>query len=84
MRHSENRIDYLNDSPAKILFGICFPLIIVNLLLILTTTLTNELYSKFVGPVAFSVTGYLSAITNTFSGIISSIVTAAWIKTAFY
>lgn len=75
-------INYLTDSPSKILGSICFPLVIVNVLLALTTTLTNQLYSRFVGQDAFSVTGYLSAVTTAFANIVASVMTAAWIKTA--
>ncbi len=80
--HSAKTIQYHTDSPAKILFAICFPLVLVNVVLAVTTTWTNQLYSQFVGPDAFSVTGYLSTATTAFSGILSSIVSAAWIKTA--
>ncbi len=75
-------IQYHTDSPAKILFAICFPLVLVNVVLAVTTTLTNQLYSQFVGQDAFSVTGYLSAVTSAFAGVIGSVVSAAWIKTA--
>ncbi len=82
MGKSPKTIQYHTDSPAKILFAICFPLVLVNVVLAVTTTLTNQLYSRFVGPEAFSVTGYLSAVTTFFSGMVASVVSAAWIKTA--
>lgn len=75
-------INYLTDRPAKILFSICFPLVGVNLLLWITTTWTNQLYSRYVGADAFAITGYLSAVTTAFANIVSSIMLAAWIKTA--
>lgn len=83
MRHT-GRIDYLNDSPSSVLCSICLPLIVVNIVLAFTTTLTNELYSRFVGQSVFSVMGYLSAVTTSFGSIISSVMSAAWIKTAHY
>lgn len=82
MRSTAHTIDYQNDSPAKILFSICAPLIGVNILLALTTTLTNQLYSQFIGTEAFSVTGYLTAAITAFANIVSSMMTAAWIKIA--
>ncbi len=82
MRLSSHAIDYQNDSPARILFSICAPLIGVNVLLAFTTTLTNQLYSQFIGTEAFSVTGYLNAAITAFANIVSSIMTAAWIKIA--
>lgn len=77
-------IDYLNDSPFKVLKSICLPLIGVNIVLAFTSLLTNELYSRFVGEQVFSVTGYLSAVTTSFGSIISGIMFAAWIKTAHH
>lgn len=75
-------IQYHTDHPAKILFAICFPLVLVNVVLAVTTTWNNQLYSQFVGPDAFSIIGYLSAVTTAYAGIIGSVVSAAWIKTA--
>ena len=75
-------INYLTDNPARILYSICIPLIGVNLLLWLTTTWTNQLYSRFVGPEAFAVMGYLSTVTTAFANIVSGVMSAAWIKTA--
>lgn len=77
-------LDYLNDHPAKILAAICFPLILVNVVLAFTTMLTNELYSKFIGEEFFAVSGYLSAVTSSFSSIITSVMSAAWIKIAHH
>lgn len=82
MKKASKSIDYHADSPGKILFAICFPLVLVNVVLAVTTTWTNQLYSLFVGPEAFAVTGYLSAVTTAFSSIIGSVMSAAWIKTA--
>ena len=75
-------INYLADNPTRILYAICIPLIGVNLLLWLTTTWTNQLYSRFVGSEAFTVTGYLSTVITAFANIVSSVMSAAWIKTA--
>lgn len=77
-----SRIDYLNDSPSSVLCSICLPLIVVNIVLAFTTTLTNELYSRFVGQSVFSIMGYLSAVTTSFGSIVTSVMSAAWIKTA--
>lgn len=78
------KIHYLTDRPSKILLSICLPLVIVNVLLALTTTITNQLYSRFVGQNAFSVMGYLGAVTTAFVNIIASVMIAAWIKTAHH
>lgn len=84
MSKQTNRIDYVSISPQKALFTICFPLILVNILLACTTTLTNTLYSTYIGQDAFSVMGYLTIITTAFGSIMGSIVSASWIKTAYY
>lgn len=84
MGYKQKSIDYLNDSPAKVLISICLPLILVNVVLAFTSLLTNELYSNFVGERVFSVMGYLSAVTTSFSSIVSSIMFAAWIKIAHH
>ncbi len=82
MARTAKAIQYHTDSPAKILYAICFSLVLVNVVLAVTTTLTNQLYSRFVGTEAFAVTGYLSTVTTAFAGVIGSVVSAAWIKTA--
>lgn len=82
MRKCETTIHYLSDPPGKILFSICFPLSIVSLMLILTGTINNLLFSRYVGDAAFSVPGYLNAALIIFANIIGSVWTAAWIKTA--
>ncbi len=82
MARPAKTIQYHTDSPAKILFAICFPLVLVNVVLAFTTTWTNQLYSRFVGQDAFSILGYLSTVTTAYAGIIGSVVSAAWIKTA--
>ena len=79
MYTSSHKINYLSDSPLKILVSICMPLIGVNILLALTTTVTNQLYSFFIGPDAFAVTGYLNTAITAFSNIVASIMSSAWI-----
>lgn len=75
-------INYLTDRPSKILLSVCLPLVIVNVFLAFTTTVTNQFYSRFIGQDAFTVTGYLNAVTTAFANIVASVMTAAWIKTA--
>lgn len=84
MHRSPKTIDYLNDTPLKVLISICLPLIGVNVVLAFTSLLTNALYSHFVGEQVFSVMGYLSAVTTSFGSIISGIMFAAWIKIAHH
>lgn len=84
MQRKHKHINYLHDSPFSVLLAICFPLIGVNIVLAITSLLTNELYSNFVGEHVFSIMGYLSAVTTSFGSIISGIMYAAWIKTAHH
>lgn len=84
MRHKQRHIDYLHGSPFKSLFAICFPLIGVNIVLAITSLLTNELYNRYVGDHVFSIMGYLSAVTTSFGSITSGIMFASWIKIAHH
>lgn len=82
MRVSGQSTDYLRISPSRALWSVCAPLILVNLVLAVTTTLTNRLYSQYAGQTYFTVTGYLSVATTLFVNVVSSVYTAAWIKIA--
>jgi len=82
MARQSRKIDYLHDSPLRVIASVAFPLIVVYLVQTLVTALTNELYSSFVGPVAFSVTGYLNPVIAAFINVVNSMASAAWIKTA--
>lgn len=82
MRVSGQSTDYLHISPSRALWSVCAPLILVNLVLAVTTTLTNRLYSQYAGQTYFTVTGYLSVATTLFVNVVSSVYTAAWIKIA--
>lgn len=82
MRASVSKPDYLRLRPMQALGQICLPLILVNAVLAVTSTLTNKLYSQYAGQTYFTVTGYLSVVTTLFISIVSSVYTAAWIKIA--
>ncbi len=82
MRVSGKSTDYLRISPSRALWSVCAQLILVNLVLAVTTTLTNRLYSQYAGQTYFTVTGYLSVATTLFVNVVSSVYTAAWIKIA--
>ena len=75
MRVSGQSTDYLRISPSRALWSVCAPLILVNLVLAGTTTLTNRLYSQSAGQTYFTVTGYLSVATTLFVNVVSSVYT---------
>ena len=82
MRVSGQSTDYLRISPSRALWSVCAPLILVNLVLAVTTTLTNRLYSQYAGQTYFTVTGYLSVATTLFVNVVSSVYTAAPVRPA--
>lgn len=84
MKQEQKKIDVLKDSPIRVLFSICMPLIFVSILSIFTTSITNDIYSKYVGQIFFAVTGLISLATTAFAGIIEGIVSAGWIKVAMF
>ena len=84
MLRNSRKIDFLRDKPVSILLRLCLPLIVVNLVQIFTTMLTNSLYSLFVGETLFTVIGYLSTVTDAYLSLTYSVMSAAWIKTAHY
>lgn len=57
MRHRARKINYLEDSPLSILMAVCGPLIVVNLVQVFTTFLTNGIQSRYVGQEYFTVLG---------------------------
>lgn len=79
--HSK-KINFLQDKPLSILVRLCLPLILVNLIQIFTTMLTNSIYSNYVGETLFTVIGYLSTVTETYMYLTYSVMSAAWIKMA--
>lgn len=81
---SSLEIDVLSDNPIKVLFSICLPLVLVSILSIFTTSVTNGIYSKYVGQMLFTVMGLLNLVTTIFANIISSMASAGWIKTAAF
>lgn len=82
MRYRGKTIDYLQISPFRALCAICLPLFLVNVVSILSGTISNSLYSHYAGQTYFTVTGYLSVATTLFVNIISSVYIASWIKIA--
>lgn len=82
MRHRARKINYLEDSPLSILMAVCGPLIVVNLVQVFTTFLTNGIQSRYVGQEYFTVLGYLTTVLNTFASFLGGFVSAAWIRTA--
>lgn len=82
MRNSASSVDYLHCSPLRALCSVCLPLVLVNVVLLLTSTLTNLLYSRYAGQTYFTVTGYLGVATSMFISVISSVYIAAWVKIA--
>ena len=77
------QFDISKDSPIKILFCLCVPLSAVYLLSCLTTSFTNILYSKYAADY-FAVAGLINTVTASLSMIMGGVISAAWIKTAFF
>lgn len=82
MRTVSPSSDYLRRSPFQSLCAICFPLLLINIISLFTTTLTNQLYSNHAGQAYFAVSGYLSSAVTFFGNIVGGVYTAAWIKIA--
>lgn len=82
MRSSEKAVDYLYVSPFRALCTICLPLILVNVVLLFTTTITNTLYSRYAGQVYFTVTGYIGTVITLCSNIVGSVYIAGWVRIA--
>lgn len=82
MRNTEKTTDYLHVSPLKALCTICLPLILVNVVLLFTTTMTNTLYSRYAGQAYFTVTGYISTATTLYVNIVGSVYIGGWVKIA--
>lgn len=82
MKKTAKSADYLHDSPLHALGTVCLPLILVNVVLMFTTTLTNTLYSRYAGQTYFTVTGYLSVASTLYINMISSVYLAGWVKIA--
>lgn len=84
MQKSEKTADYLHCTPLRALFLICFPLLLVNVVSILSGTLSNAVYSRYAGQTYFTVTGYLSVAITMFSNVIASVYIASWVKIAHH
>lgn len=82
MRNSAQKTDYLHGSPLRALCAICLPLVLVNAVIMVTSTVTNTLYSRYAGQTYFTVTGYLSVATSMFVNVIASVYIASWVKIA--
>lgn len=82
MKMTDSATDYLRVSPLKALCTICLPLILVNVVLLFTTTITNTLYSRYAGQAYFTVTGYISTATTLYANIVGSVYIGGWVKIA--
>lgn len=82
MRNTEKTTDYLHVSPLKALCTICLPLILVNVVLLFTTTITNTLYSRYAGQAYFTATGYIGTATTLYVNIVGSVYIGGWVKIA--
>ncbi len=78
------KYDLLKDNPLKVLACLTLPLFIVNMFSIFTTSITNDILSKHIGQIIFSISGLLSSVNTTMLQIVSGIPSASWIKTAGY
>ena len=76
------KFDVLEDNPIKVLICISLPIIIVNIISIFTASITNDIYSRYVGQVVFTVTGLIGTVASSFIVFGSGVQSAAWIKTA--
>ena len=76
------KYDLLKDNPVKILICLALPLFVVNIISIFTTTINNNISSKYIGQIIFSISGLLSSVTLTMTQLVSGIPSASWIKTA--
>lgn len=84
MLRKSKPIDYLNDPPRKVLCSVVLPLLLVYLIQIFTTSLSNKLNSLFVGTDYFSVNGYLQTTLSLFSVLTTGVASSAWILTSRY
>ncbi|MBE6731920.1 MAG: hypothetical protein E7564_09550 [Ruminococcaceae bacterium] len=76
------QFDVLEDNPIKVLLCIILPIIIVNVISLFTASITNDIYSRYVGQVVFTVTGLISTVVSAFVAFGNGVYSAAWIKTA--
>ena len=76
------KFDVMWDSPFKVLLGVVVPLLLVYGISVFTTSVTNEIYSRTIGPDAFTVTSLISTLLSVMQSIVGSISVAAWIRTA--
>lgn len=82
MLRESKPIDYLNDSPRKVLSSVVLPLLLVYLIQIFTTSLSNKLNSLFVGTDYFSINGYLETMLSLFRTLTLGVASSAWILTS--
>lgn len=78
------KYDIQKDSFWKILFSIGFPLLSVNVISIFVSFFMNDLYSRYVGELYFTVAGAISMVTNSGLQIITCVVSAVWIRNASF
>ncbi len=76
------QFDVLKDPPGKVMLLVMLPLLAVNGIALLTTAFTNELYSRSIGPLAFTVTALVSTLIGVLQNVVGGVVSAAWIRTA--
>lgn len=84
MKKEAKRIDYLNDGCFSVLRAVIAPLAVTTVVQIFTTTLVNKLYSQYVGEEYFTIIGYLNTFLMCYYNLLSSVSSAAWIRTARY
>ncbi len=74
--------DVLNDSLIRIVLNVGIPLLAVQLISIMATTYTNDVYSRYFGKLVFLITGVLNAIISLFQSAYASVSSATWIRSA--
>ncbi|MBR2950131.1 MAG: hypothetical protein IKC46_09720 [Lachnospiraceae bacterium] len=85
MAKEKKKPDLLNDPMWKVILSIGLPLVLTSLISIATAAISNEILSKYVGAVYFTVAGYIGMITSIYVTVVNSVVSGAWIRTAkFY
>lgn len=82
MRTSTRKMDYLQMSPLHALCAFLLPMFLINVVSILTSTISSRLYSQYAGQTYFTVTGYLNVAMGFFTNVVGSVYTAAWVKIA--
>ena len=77
------KFDVMKDGPYRVLFCVTLPLAICSIISILTTPITAQLVSRYVGEAYFTCVSLVSTVLIAFQQVVGAIVSAAWIKTAY-